>query len=304
MPLRRRPDGGPRTAAELAGIPWVTASEFEYIELLNTGTATLDLAGATLGNAVTFTFPPGTTLAPGATLLVVNDIPAFTARYGTSATIAGEFSGSLSNDSDTIHLFDSTGEVVLEFTYQDTWHPFSDGPGRSLVIKNPMSPYSDWEKARSWGLSTEPAGTPGVPDTGTATTYAAWRRESFTDAQAADNAISAPLIDMDSDGLDNLVEYAFTSDPRDPSGSPVQSGTILLSGKSYQTATYRRPHMPLDVSVQVETASSLTDWTPFTWELVSVTPNADGTETIVLRDPQPLEEGSRRYMRLTATLLF
>ena len=80
-------------------VPGATASEFEFLELTNTSPGvTLDLAGARFVEGVTFTFPGGTTLAPGGRLVVVRNAAAFAARYGVPHV--------------TLLLFDGSGEMT------------------------------------------------------------------------------------------------------------------------------------------------------------------------------------------------
>ena len=75
----------------------------EMLELLNIGGTTLDLSGVTISDAVTvqFTFPAGTTLAPGHALAV----------YGGAAGL------SLNNDGDTVAIRSPTGTLLAHVTY-------------------------------------------------------------------------------------------------------------------------------------------------------------------------------------------
>src|SRR5207247_446766 len=56
--------------------------DFEYIELQNTGTQPLNLAGYHFDKGITFTFG-ARTLDPGERVLVVHNQAAFESRYGT-----------------------------------------------------------------------------------------------------------------------------------------------------------------------------------------------------------------------------
>ena len=95
---------------------------FEYLELRNTGPAALDLHGVRLTNGVQFTFAGDavTVLQPGASILVVRDLEAFTARFGAMANIAGQFVGALDSNGETLRLDDAVGEKILEFAYNDS----------------------------------------------------------------------------------------------------------------------------------------------------------------------------------------
>src|SRR5437588_5380644 len=142
------------------------AQEFEYVELKNIGPTPLDLTGVRLTNGIYFNFTSSavTNLAPGATVLVVKNVAAFTARYGSGLNIAGEYTGSLDNAGETLRLEDALGEKILEFTYNSSWYPLTDGLGFSLVIVNENTPWSAWGDKESWRASGEMGGSPGTDD--------------------------------------------------------------------------------------------------------------------------------------------
>ena len=80
---------------------------------------------------------------------MVEDIAAFELRYGTSANVAGQYSGALSNGGETITLRDATGQTIQQFAYDDTapWPTSTDGGGASLNVVNTEGNYdlsSNW----------------------------------------------------------------------------------------------------------------------------------------------------------------
>ncbi|HYW81362.1 MAG TPA: CotH kinase family protein, partial [Thermoguttaceae bacterium] len=77
--------------------------DFEFIELMNTGNATIDLAGVTFTDGVDVRLSV-TTLAPGQRSVVVEDVDAFEARYGVSIKIAGRYTGNLNNNGERIAI--------------------------------------------------------------------------------------------------------------------------------------------------------------------------------------------------------
>ena len=104
--------------------------------MINTSaTTSIHLSGVEITEAVRFDFATSSveTLEPGQSVVVVRDQVAFRSRYGAGPTIAGQFTGRLGNGGEQIRLQEH-GVVILDFTYQDDWHPASDGAGRSLVI--------------------------------------------------------------------------------------------------------------------------------------------------------------------------
>ena len=119
------------------GTPHFT-EDFEYVELKNIGPVSLDLKGVHFTNGMDFNFTGSSVenLAAGQTVLIVKSLPAFTSRYGSGLTIAGTYAGHLSNRGEKLELDDAGGEIILDFSYSNTWYPITDGAGASLVIMN------------------------------------------------------------------------------------------------------------------------------------------------------------------------
>ncbi|MEK0449800.1 MAG: hypothetical protein RL088_2068 [Verrucomicrobiota bacterium] len=152
------------TVAELAalGIASIDADQFEFLELLNTGTNTVDLKDATFGSGITYTFPPAT-LAPGSRLILVRNATAFAARY-PGVAVFGTYTGGLSNGGERILLLDRGGLPIVDFTYlaDATWPPETDGAGFSLTLKNPASSASG--TGTNWRVSSALNGSPANGD--------------------------------------------------------------------------------------------------------------------------------------------
>ncbi|NUN16005.1 MAG: lamin tail domain-containing protein [Myxococcales bacterium] len=126
-------------------------SEEEWIELYNAGLAPVDLTGWTLNDGVEFVFPMGTTLFPGAYLVVADDAVAFGAKF-PGVPIVGNWDGGLDNGGERIELRDACGNVVDEVAYQDSgrWPSQADGTGATLELKDP---HADNNSAEAWGAS-------------------------------------------------------------------------------------------------------------------------------------------------------
>ena len=123
------------TTAELDVDPAFEDDDFEFIELLNTSTQTMDLSGVCLTDGVEFDFTDSavTSLEPGEYVLVVENQAAFEARYGTGFPIAGEYDGKLSNGGETVALHDAFGETVHSFAYSDD-APWPEDRGRRRPV--------------------------------------------------------------------------------------------------------------------------------------------------------------------------
>ena len=146
----------------------LVADDFEWVELMNTGPATLDLTDVRFTGGITFDFTGSNaaSLAPGGRTLVVGDLIAFQTRYPgvAAAQVAGVFTdGSLSNDGETIKLEDATNSTVQEFAYNDNgddgWSERADGRGSSLQIIDTTEDYGD---PANWRPSSEISGSPGI----------------------------------------------------------------------------------------------------------------------------------------------
>jgi hypothetical protein len=142
------------------------ADAFEYLELRNLGPVTLDLAGIrfTAGIEFDFTGSAVPTLGPGQRVLVVKNQAAFSSRYGNGRPIAGQYSGALGNEGETLRLEDASGEKILEFAYDPRWYRVTDGAGFSLVIQDDEGPFEWWALKESWRPSSAEGGSPGAED--------------------------------------------------------------------------------------------------------------------------------------------
>ena len=62
--------------------------------------------------------------------MLVRDPAAFAAAFAAAypgVASAGTWSGAPTNRGERLHLIDAIGENILDSTYQDHWHPASDG---------------------------------------------------------------------------------------------------------------------------------------------------------------------------------
>jgi hypothetical protein len=146
-------------------------TDAEFIELLNTGSETIGLAGTEFTEGVRFEFSDGdvATLAPGEYAVLVNDYDAFTNRYSNwaSINIAGEYhgkffipTGSLDNSGEELQLVDGLGNTILDFEYNN-WFETTDGEGFSLTLIDPTAATNTWSDSNSWRTSKYSGGTPG-----------------------------------------------------------------------------------------------------------------------------------------------
>jgi hypothetical protein len=143
--------------------------DFEFIELLNTGTTSISLSGVRFTAGITFDFAGSdvTQLSPGQYVLVVKNRVAFECRYGTilDPRIAGEYKDKLSDSGERIRLADLQTGVLADFEYRDSWYTSTDGQGMSLVPVDPAHvTASQLGQKASWRASTRWGGSPGSAD--------------------------------------------------------------------------------------------------------------------------------------------
>jgi hypothetical protein len=162
----------PNENEQMAGFG--NADEFEYIELFNISSQTLDLKDVqfvtidVLGDEQGVKFDFATSeineIPPGGRLVVVEDVEAFQTRYGGQPLVAGQWEGALSNASETITLRNSH-EIIHQFTYSDEWYPETDGEGPALQVVNERElDRTAWQRSSGWRASRQAQGTPGSPD--------------------------------------------------------------------------------------------------------------------------------------------
>ena len=269
--------------------------DYEFLEFLNTSSNPIDLTRVSFAKGINFTFPRNTILNPGRRLVIVRDLAAFTARYGPTddIIIAGEYSGRLSNDGETLSVFSDTSGNILEFTYNDQlpWPTLADGNGRSLVAVG-----QDPAQADNWSAHLLSGGAPGYPDDIITSGYLAWKNA---------NNIDADLGDADGDGILNLAEYSFGTNPRSGDSFPMPSTSAMtLDGQRYLTITYQVNLNADDMRIDVQSSSDLRNWTNEEALItVSETVNADtGTATLTRRMSTPLSAHNDTFLRILVTL--
>ncbi len=107
----------------------------EFIELYNPTAATVDMSGWRFDSGVQYVFPNGTTIAPGAYLVVAGNPATIAALYGVTAL--GPWTGGLDSMGEEVVLRDTLGNKVdgVNFGITSPWPatPNGDGPTLELV---------------------------------------------------------------------------------------------------------------------------------------------------------------------------
>ncbi|RIK74873.1 MAG: hypothetical protein DCC68_22275 [Planctomycetota bacterium] len=220
----------PATPAEIsAGVS--NANDFEFIELINTGTRNVNLAGVAFTAGITFNFnsSPVQVLSPGERVVVVGDVPGFSLRYGSTlpsgAKIAGAFAGNLNNGGETLTLVDGLGGVIQSFAYDNDWYGNTNDVGFSLTARDTDADPATWGNRTAWRPSSVLGGTPAAGDsfTGVLPPGALLANEmlaaAITPADKRIELLNASLAPIDisgwymSDDPDNVKQYRLPTLP-------------------------------------------------------------------------------------------
>jgi hypothetical protein len=264
---------------------FTSSDQFEYLEVMNIGTSTINLTGVAFSAGIDYAFASGTTLPPGQRLVVARDRNAFLFRHpaaaGQLATGAFLNATGLNNAGETLRLLDATGGIIKEFAYDDgfPWPGEADGNGASLVLVAPAS-NPDHSVASHWRSSVGPGGSPG---TGDAVPFS-----------------GNPNADADQDGLDAFTEHAIGTSDSLPntgtSGNDAAGTHFSLGSDGYLSFSATRNLAADDVVYAAELSSDLTQWQANAMTLVSETPNGPGTTTLTWRSILPVT--NRVFARL------
>lgn len=130
---------------------------FEFVELFNSGATTVDLSGWEFTQGFDFTFPNGSSIAPGEYIVIARNASSYSGNgYQVFQWANG---GALSNTSEDIELENDNGNVIDYVLYDDggSW-PDADGACPSLEL---IDASSNNNTSSSWAASSG-FGTPGA----------------------------------------------------------------------------------------------------------------------------------------------
>jgi len=222
-------------------------SQYEFLELKNTGSASVDLSGYSF-SGITYIFPPSSIIAPGAVIVLASGInpSAWTNQY-PGVTVFGYYSAHLANEGETIALLDTAGYPIISVTYSPSptngWPNASNGS--SLEINDLNGDPNDPANWRASSVSNSISG--GTPGTVSATPAAgavqineimALNTTTLTNGgttpawieliNTSNNAVSLAGWSLSNDG--NARKFVF------PSGTNIAAGGFLLVFCDSQTS--------------------------------------------------------------------
>ncbi len=233
--------------------------------------------------------------------LVVGNLTAFRLRYGNTPRVAGEFSGNLDNTGEALKLTDSSGETVLEFTYDGTWLPITNKGGYTLCARTPtITPYDGYNEPTAWAASGALAGSPGTLDPYFTITYKSWLNDHFTLVEQMNSALAGAVADPDNDGQSTYKEYLLGTNPRLPDVPQLPSwAPMTINGTDYGTISFNRRLHAIDINLIAEAATTpeLVLWESTLTQVGDPVDIGNGMERVIFQDNMPLSQ-SKRVLRV------
>lgn len=128
----------------------------EYIEIYNTTSSDISLAGYIISDQDDYSFPSDAFIAAHGYVVIAKDSLALKRNFGFSNAYNLNFDG-LRNSGEKITLKDNNGTIIDEVTFDDTspWPTEPDGNGPSLVLCDVSS---DNNNGINWTISNSDAG--------------------------------------------------------------------------------------------------------------------------------------------------
>jgi hypothetical protein len=264
------------TSAELAA-GFANESAFEYFEVMNIGSAPVELSGASFASGLTYSFAQRT-LAPGERAVVARNHEAFLARHpgAAAALVDGAYrmgeGNKLDNGGEELVLLAADGDLIRRFTYRDSfpWPASPDGQGPSLILIAPET-NPDHTDPFNWRPSAAIGGAAGASDA-----------TAFT---------GDPDADPDGNGLGAFHEYALGT-----SVSPASTAFDAAAGTA--TFTFNQNLAADDLIYELESSTDLINWTQSPSGRLLSLDNRDGTITETWETPLPVGTEQRWFLRL------
>jgi hypothetical protein len=141
----------------------IDSKELEFIELKNTGTATINLGGLKFIKGINYSFQPDVAIKPHEFVVLASSPSEFCKKYGFLPY--GMYEGQLDNSGEKIVLISKENDTVCSFSYSHDigWPAKADGEGFTLVPKE-LDPVNKQDKSEYWRASYFAGGSPGKDD--------------------------------------------------------------------------------------------------------------------------------------------
>ena len=202
-----------------------SGDEFEFLELKNTTANAMDLGGLNFTAGITYTFPTGTILAPGAFYVLARNATQFHNRYPT-VTPNGIYTGKLDNGGEALTISGPSGGTILSVVYSDNppWPAAADGNGFSLVPNGAIYNSGD---GHNWHASANIGGSPGADDPAVSIPGILINEALTNSASGLTDTIE--LLNPSSSAV-NIGDWWLSDDRNSPKKYRIPSGTMIAAG--------------------------------------------------------------------------
>ena len=267
---------------ELELMPGLESSDFEWLEITNSGSREIPLEDLRFTKGIEYDFLNSRkkSISPGESVVIVSNEDAFNIRYNYSQTpdyVVGIFTKNLSNSGERIKLSYGAGTPIIDFNYEDQfpWPESADGNGHSLVLISHKS-ISNHNSSKNWRMSKYLGGSPGDNDS--------------IPFKGDENG------DGNSNGIHDLMEYAIR-------GS-LEIETANIDGLTYPTVSYTLSLGADEVVVAVQYSNNLMDWSNLEGKPVIFSEEYIGeglTKVNIRKKTSLLEDDNLKFYRLKIT---
>lgn len=201
-----------------------SGDDFEFLELRNNGSETLDLTGLSFTAGITYTFKAGSQLAAGGTFVLGRNASALQTRY-PGLKVDDVYSGTLANGGETLTLTHNLLGTVFSFAYgtKPPWPIAADGLGFSLVRRDPTDG-TDPAEASSWRASSASGGSPGASDPAVAIA------PIVINEIMSNNGLNGDFVELYNPTTTNVsvAGWYLTDDGAIPRKYRIPDGTLIL----------------------------------------------------------------------------
>jgi hypothetical protein len=208
----------------------------------------------------------------------------------SNVTYPTNFTGNWSGSANAIYPGGWTNVIV-------TFRPTSITNYSGLV-----SIFSD----RTSGTNTITASGQGAAQS---SSYATWQVNKFSTSDIG-TGLTTMSTDFDGDGLPNLLEYAFATDPKTPDPSPVATG--LNTNNLWISFPCNSSYADITYTIQSSTNLDSSSWSDIAkssggaatvpiGSLSAVSDSGAGLRTVTVTDSTPISTGGRRFLRVKVT---
>ena len=263
--------GGPNASAfgsALVLTEWSLGTgdpQLSFVELRNVSQRELALGGAwEVDGACRYSFPEGVVVAPNQTIVVARDPRRLGPSVADDALLLGPLEIDVpwgdAGDVDLALLARTTsllGKVIrvpvdrLELGLRSTWPQLPLTGGNTLERRDLRSFAGAPE---NWRLSHAAGGTPGRAGHGR---YEDWVARHLSQVE---EALKSPGADPDGDGVSNLAEYGFATDPLGGRSNVQPRLEPLPAGFTWDALSFLRPVDANDLIYEVEVSPDLVLW--------------------------------------------